>query len=173
MLLTHSPSQLESVYRAATVVANICVYAASDKNKPIAIIVPAEPALKSLASSHGIEGHGLEDLAHNDKLNGIVLKELQDAGKKGGLNGIEIIEGVVLVDEEWTPQNVSYCSSTMQIYCAFTSRAAALIWNLLLIMSHGTEPRHFCAEAQPQEHSRQVQVGRRQGLLVVLVRLAT
>ncbi|KAK5001597.1 hypothetical protein LTR28_012467, partial [Elasticomyces elasticus] len=37
--------KLESIYRAATVVANICVYAASDKNKPIAIIVPAEPAL--------------------------------------------------------------------------------------------------------------------------------
>lgn len=30
---------------------------------------------------------------------------MQAAGKKGGLNGIEIIEGVVLADEEWTPQN--------------------------------------------------------------------
>jgi len=99
--------QLESIYRAATVVANICVYAASDKNKPIAIIVPAEPALKSLADRNGIEGHGREDLVHSEKLHGIVLKELQAAGKKGGLNGIEIIEGVVMTAEEWTPQNVS------------------------------------------------------------------
>ena len=30
---------------------------------------------------------------------------MQAAGKKGGLSGIEIIEGVVLADEEWTPQN--------------------------------------------------------------------
>ncbi|KAK5123040.1 long-chain fatty acid-CoA ligase [Cryomyces antarcticus] len=97
--------KLESIYRSATVVANICVYAASDKNKPIAIIVPAEPALKSLASSNGIEGSGIEDLVHNDKLNKLVLAELQAAGKKGGLAGIEIIEGVVLADEEWTPQN--------------------------------------------------------------------
>jgi hypothetical protein len=32
---------------------------------------------------------------------------VQDAGKKAGLSGIEIISGIVLVDEEWTPQNVS------------------------------------------------------------------
>lgn len=30
---------------------------------------------------------------------------MQAAGKKGGLSGIEIIEGVALADEEWTPQN--------------------------------------------------------------------
>jgi len=98
---------LESIYRSATIVANICVYAATDKNKPIAIIVPAEPALKKLAHDNGIEGNGLEDLVHDQKLNGIVLKDLQSAGKEGGLAGIEIIDGVVLADEEWTPANVN------------------------------------------------------------------
>jgi long-chain acyl-CoA synthetase len=44
---------------------------------------------------------------HNEKLNDIVLKQLQDVGRKGGLSGIEIIEGVALADEEWTPANVS------------------------------------------------------------------
>ena len=83
------------------------MYAASDKARPVAIIVPAEPALKHLAEQNSIEGHGLEDLCHNEKLQGIVLKELQAAGKQGGLAGIEIIEGVALADEEWTAQNVS------------------------------------------------------------------
>lgn len=83
------------------------MYAAQDKNKPVAIIVPAEPALKKLASQNNIEGHGVDDLVHNEALQKIVLKELQDAGKKGGLSGIEIIEGVVVVADEWTPQNVS------------------------------------------------------------------
>lgn len=99
--------KLESIYRSATVVANICVYAEESKAKPIAIIVPAEPALKKLASSIGVEGGTLEELVHNKKLNGAVLKEMQAAGRSGGLAGIEIIEGVVLSDEEWTPQNVS------------------------------------------------------------------
>lgn len=69
--------------------------------------MPAEPALKKVAESNGIEGHGLEDLVHNKKLNGIVLKELQSTGKQGGLSGIEIIEAVVLADEEWNAANVS------------------------------------------------------------------
>lgn len=99
--------KLESVYRAATVVANICVYADQQKSKPIAIIVPAEPALKKLAESNGIKGNNLEELVHDKKLQDLVLKELQAAGRAGGLSGIEIIEGVVLADEEWTPANVS------------------------------------------------------------------
>ena len=97
--------KLESVYRASQVVANICVYADQSKNKPIAIIVPAEPALKSLASESGCQSGELEDMCQDKKLNAAVLKSLQAAGKKGGLAGIEIIEGVVVVPDEWTPQN--------------------------------------------------------------------
>ena len=99
--------KLESIYRSAPVVANICVYAAVDQPKPVAIIVPAEPALKKLAQENGISGDHLEELVHDEKLNRVVLKQLQAAGQKGGLCGFEIIEGVVLADEEWTPQNVS------------------------------------------------------------------
>ncbi|KAI9704793.1 MAG: long-chain fatty acid-CoA ligase [Candelina mexicana] len=97
--------KLESIYRSATVVANICVYAAQDKAKPIAIIVPAEPALKKIAQENGVQGNGLEDLVHSEKVQNIILKELQNTGRQGGLQGIEIIEGVVLADEEWNPQN--------------------------------------------------------------------
>jgi long-chain acyl-CoA synthetase len=100
--------KLESVYRSAPIVANICVYAAEDRQKPVAIIVPAEPALKKLASEQGVKGEHLEELVHDKKLNGAVLKQLQDAGRKGGLAGFETIEGVVMADEEWTPQNVSH-----------------------------------------------------------------
>jgi long-chain acyl-CoA synthetase len=99
--------KLESVYRAATVVANICVYADDRRTKPIAIIVPAEPALLKLADKLGVKGSGIDDLSHSAKLQAAVLKELQQAGRQGGLSGIEIIEGVVLANEEWTPQNVS------------------------------------------------------------------
>ncbi|KAL2061787.1 hypothetical protein VTL71DRAFT_7165 [Oculimacula yallundae] len=97
--------KLESVYRAATVVANICVYADQQRTKPVAIIVPAEPALKKLAEKIGVQGSGIEDLVHNQKIQDAVLKELQQAGRAGGLSGIELIEGAVLADEEWTPQN--------------------------------------------------------------------
>ncbi|KAI1856842.1 hypothetical protein JX265_011483 [Neoarthrinium moseri] len=97
--------KLESIYRSAAVVANICVYADQSKAKPIAIIVPAEPALKKLAAATGVPDASLEELVHNKKLQSAVLKELQNAGRSGGLSGIEIIDGVVMSDEEWTPQN--------------------------------------------------------------------
>ncbi|KAF3043645.1 long-chain fatty acid-CoA ligase [Didymella heteroderae] len=97
--------KLESVYRSAPIVQNICVYAAEDRQKPIAIIVPAEPALKKLAAETGVQGDHLEELVHDKKINSAVLKQLQAAGQKGGLAGFEMIEGVVLADEEWTPQN--------------------------------------------------------------------
>jgi len=93
------------VYRSATVVANICVYADATKTKPVAIIVPAEPALKKIAEDNGVSGDHLEELVHNEKINDVVLKQLQDQGRRAGLMGIEIIEGVVLADEEWTPHN--------------------------------------------------------------------
>jgi long-chain acyl-CoA synthetase len=97
--------KLESIYRATPVVGNICVYADANKAKPIAIIVPLEPALKKIAAANGVPDGSLEELVHNRKLQSAVLKELQTVGRQGGLSGIEIIDGVVLSDEEWTPQN--------------------------------------------------------------------
>lgn len=73
------------------------------------MIVPAEPALKKLAESLGVEGHGIEDLVHNEKIQQEVLKQMQVVGKRAGLASMEMIVGVILSDEEWTPQNVSCC----------------------------------------------------------------
>ncbi|KAL9621204.1 MAG: hypothetical protein Q9160_004337 [Pyrenula sp. 1 TL-2023] len=97
--------KLESVYRSAPVVGNICVYAASDKAKPIAIIVPVEAALEKLASSVGVKSGSLEGMLQDKKLNGAVLKEILNQGRQQGLNGIELIDGIVMAEEEWTPQN--------------------------------------------------------------------
>jgi len=44
-------------------------------------------------------------MVHDEKMKLIVLKELQSAGKAGGLQSIEMIDGVVMSDEEWNPQN--------------------------------------------------------------------
>lgn len=100
--------KLESVYRSTPIVGNICVHADQNKSKPIAIIVPVEAALQKLAKENGVEGSGIEDLVHSEKLQGIVLKQLQAAGRAGGLAGIEIVDGVVMADEEWNAQNVSW-----------------------------------------------------------------
>lgn len=116
--------KLESVYRSSPVVGNICIYAAEDQDKPVAIIVPIEAALKKVASENGIEGDGLESLVHNEKLKSIILGQLQTVGRQTGLRGIEIINGVVLADEEWTPQNVSSSEVLLSIL-PYTNRHRA------------------------------------------------
>lgn len=88
-------------------IANICVHASPQRSKPIAIIVPVEAALAFLAQKHEIAGSH-DELVQNEKLRGIVLAQVQQSGRKGGLIGIEIVEGVVLSEEEWNPANVSF-----------------------------------------------------------------
>lgn len=153
--------KLESVYRAATVVANICVYADQQKAKPIAIIVPAEPALKKLAAANGIPGESLEELVHDQKLQTLVLKELQAAGRAGGLSGIEIIDGVALADEEWTPVNVSFFFSLLfPLECGRSSTWSQRANGGFII----TGLDYFGAEAEPESYIGEIQEGGGEGL---------
>jgi long-chain acyl-CoA synthetase len=87
---------------------SICVYADPNRYKPIAIVVPAEATLSKFAVAKGLapEDTSLESLVDNEKIVEAVYAELISVGKRGGLNGIELIQGLVLVPEEWTPENV-------------------------------------------------------------------
>lgn len=86
---------------------NLCVYAAADRNKPIAIVIPAPVRFQKLAEENGLEGKSHGELVHNEKMKKAMLRELQTTGRKAGLAAFEILDGVVLTDAEWTPQNVS------------------------------------------------------------------
>lgn len=69
------------------------------------MIFPHEANLKQLASSLGVKGNGLPELAHNKQIQEEVLKALNGVGKKQGLKPLETLQTVVLTEEEWTPQN--------------------------------------------------------------------
>ncbi|KAF4614352.1 hypothetical protein G7Y89_g15385 [Cudoniella acicularis] len=97
--------KLESIYRTNNLISNICVYAAADRAKPIAIVFPALKALQEFADSKGREHNGLNSLVQNPIIKGLVLKELQTTARKADLAPFEIIEGIVLTDYEWTAQN--------------------------------------------------------------------
>lgn len=112
--------KLESVYRASSLLSNVCVYAAPDQTRPVAIVVPVEAALVKVAREKGVEGLGMEELIGDERVRGFVLEELQKVGKKGGLAGFEIVEGVVLDGEEWTPSNVSISSHLGYLTAGYT-----------------------------------------------------
>jgi long-chain acyl-CoA synthetase len=108
--------KLEAVYRGADVVHNIMVHADSEHSRPIAVICPNEKALAGVAAGLGVD----EQNMHSAKnVQAAVLKELLNVGKKAGLSGMEMIAGVVLVCEEWTPANVSaYSQATLPGICS-------------------------------------------------------
>ncbi|KAI0391920.1 acetyl-CoA synthetase-like protein [Xylariaceae sp. FL0594] len=94
--------KLEAIYRGSAYVSNIMIHGDSSQPRPIAVIAPNEKPLADLAQSLGVDGQAV----HRDsKVRDAVLKDLLAVGKKAGLSGIEMVSGVVVVDEEWTPAN--------------------------------------------------------------------
>ena len=100
--------KLEAVYRGCQYVHNMMVHGDSSRPRAIAVVVPNDKVLADKARDMGVEEH---DMHASKKVRDVVLKELQAVGKRGGLGPLETVAGVVLVDEEWTPANVSFSSS--------------------------------------------------------------
>jgi long-chain acyl-CoA synthetase len=78
------------------------------KAKPIAIVVPDEKALRNLVEKNSIadKSTDFEELVKRDDVKAIVMKDILAAGKISGLQGIELVSGVILAPDIWTPENV-------------------------------------------------------------------
>lgn len=103
--------KLEAIYRSNPVVLNLCVYADQNRVKPIAIILPNEAPLKEYLADEGVYTKDqlklkeLSQLCDDPKVIKAVYKTVVNTGKEQGLKGIEILQNIVLLDDEWTPQN--------------------------------------------------------------------
>ncbi|OAQ73928.1 fatty acid activator Faa4 [Pochonia chlamydosporia 170] len=92
--------KVESIYRGAQTVSNVMIHADAEHSRPIAVIMPNEKVLVDRAKDLGVDEH---DMHTNPKVRDAVLKDLQATGRRAGLSSMEIVCGVVLTDEEWTP----------------------------------------------------------------------
>ncbi|KAJ3534142.1 hypothetical protein NMY22_g7048 [Coprinellus aureogranulatus] len=101
--------KLESIYKSCDLVANICVYASQDAVQPIAIVVPHESKLRAAVSSNpstsSVSTAPFPDLCANKEVQKLVTNACNDTGKKNKFKGAELLKGVVLTAEEWTPEN--------------------------------------------------------------------
>lgn len=104
--------KLESIYRSNKYVLNICCYADENKVKPVGIVLPNEAQVKELIFDLGLDKKAkkaddveIAHYLHDKKLRRELTKSILETGKTGGLTGIELILGIVLVDEEWTPES--------------------------------------------------------------------
>jgi long-chain acyl-CoA synthetase len=90
------------------VVDNVCVLAFPGKTKPIAIVVPDEKTLWSIVKKNQIANGVIdyEQLIQRDDIKAIVMKDLLAAGKVSGLQGFEMVSGIIVAQYPWTPENV-------------------------------------------------------------------
>lgn len=99
--------KLESVYRSSKAVQNIMVHGDSEHARPVAIVLANEPAVKGLAKEAGVDPDE-PGMLRDKKVTDAVLKDMLAQAKAAGLTPLECVVGVVLTDEEWTPQNVGF-----------------------------------------------------------------
>ncbi|KKA26270.1 hypothetical protein TD95_000022 [Thielaviopsis punctulata] len=94
--------KLESIYRGSQLVANIMIHGDSEHSRAIAVVMPNEVNMKAKAKDLGISD---DHIYSNEKLRSATLKDLQAVGRRTGLSSLEMVAGVVICDEEWTPVN--------------------------------------------------------------------
>ncbi|KAF6763723.1 acyl-CoA synthetase [Ephemerocybe angulata] len=99
--------KLESIYKSCDLVSNVCVYASQDADQPIAIIVPNERNLRQAVKAAGSADSttNLPDLCKDKAVRKLVLNACNEIGKKNKFKPAELLKGVILTAEEWTPEN--------------------------------------------------------------------
>ena len=118
--------KLESTYGSCDVIQNTLVFADSDADRPIAVVVPVrrsfliarqpfthpidlyqqhEGNLRNHLKAANISAEGdLAALAENKQVKEYLKKELLSTGQKGGLKGPELLQDIVVSGELWTPE---------------------------------------------------------------------
>ncbi|RKO93451.1 hypothetical protein BDK51DRAFT_51537 [Blyttiomyces helicus] len=101
--------KLEAVYKMAQWVTNLALYADSEQNFAVALVVPNEKELRSLADAKGATKPGdnieFKDLVAKKEVVAAALAELRSIARATGLKPAEIVGGLYITDDEWTPEN--------------------------------------------------------------------
>ncbi|WVQ81778.1 hypothetical protein IAT38_003903 [Cryptococcus sp. DSM 104549] len=97
---------LESIYKSCPLVANGAIIANGGHNQPAMVVVAHPQNLPAFAKKNGLgDGEDLEHLCKDEAVVEAALKELNAVGRKAGLKGMELLEAIVLVADEWTPES--------------------------------------------------------------------
>jgi long-chain acyl-CoA synthetase len=105
--------RLEAIYRTSSLVVNCCVHATSDSSQPIIILVPNEANLRDAIKAAIYAGDttlppadtGFDGLCKDKEVHRLVFKDLVAVAQRNGFKRREVVQGVVLGAEEWTPQS--------------------------------------------------------------------
>ncbi|KAF9470857.1 acetyl-CoA synthetase-like protein [Pholiota conissans] len=122
--------KLESIYKSSDFVSNLCVHVEPGAAYPIAILSLHEPNVRhAISQSYDaaisrLEGAPLSTLTSCPYVRHLVLNSCNDIGHKNGLKGTELLHGIVMTPEEWTPEN-GLVTAAMKVKRATVAKAYA------------------------------------------------
>lgn len=89
-----APEKIESIYIKSQYVAQVFVHGESLKSCTVGVIVPDEESIKQYAIQRGIFG-SLSALCNMPDIKQVILNDITDLGKKGGLKSFEQVYTVL------------------------------------------------------------------------------
>ena len=78
-----SLGKVEAILKGSNFVDNICIYAESDKDYVIGLVVPTEATLRAIAENLNIATKDWDELCKNQALNEKVVEDIQRVAKIG------------------------------------------------------------------------------------------
>ncbi|CAO3633263.1 unnamed protein product [Cunninghamella blakesleeana] len=97
--------KLESIYKSCIYAMNVCVFADPLFPRPVALIVPIEEALRRLAIENDIQEKDWEKLCLHKGVTKLILNDLLEQGRQGGLKSAELLFDIHICNEEWSTDN--------------------------------------------------------------------
>jgi long-chain acyl-CoA synthetase len=93
--------KLEAQYKTSRLVLNMCVHADPIQSHIIAIVVPNELEITKLVKSVGANPGDYKDKRVVDAF----VKDFAECARNAGFKGAELLKAIVIVSDEWTPEN--------------------------------------------------------------------
>uniref|UniRef100_F1KZF3 Long-chain-fatty-acid--CoA ligase n=1 Tax=Ascaris suum TaxID=6253 RepID=F1KZF3_ASCSU len=101
-----APEKIENVYGHSRYISQVFVHGESLKTCLVAIVVPDEKTLRETAKEEmGIQDATLEELCSNAALKKVIMDDMIDIGKKGGLQSFEQVKDIYVSSERFTIEN--------------------------------------------------------------------
>lgn len=104
-----APEKIENIVIQSLLIAQAFVYGDSLQSALVAIIVPDEEPLRSLLGSHeslsNLAKASFSEICQSPQVNTLIMKEIQQVAKKGGLYGFEIPKAIHLDTEPFSVDN--------------------------------------------------------------------
>ncbi|KAJ3354843.1 long-chain fatty acid-CoA ligase [Entophlyctis luteolus] len=114
--------KLEASYRMSKYIFNLIVHADPEKSYPIAIVMPIEKEIRSLAKSINpqidADSCDYKELCNRSDIIAVILDSMKEIAKSVNMKPAEIVRHVVLSPEEWMPQN-GFLTAAMKVQRRF------------------------------------------------------